>query len=65
MKERVAGGGEDHTWYDPRLGGWQLQRTQQETFAVFASINKIRKKVLRRTTFGEVTKETHEGRLSL
>ena len=36
MKERDAGGGEDHTWYDPRLGGGQLLVAQQEVLKVFA-----------------------------
>ena len=36
MKERDAGGGEDHTWYDPRLGGGHLLGAQQEALKVLA-----------------------------
>ena len=36
MMEREAGGGEDHTWYDPRLGGGHLLGAQQEILKVLA-----------------------------
>ena len=43
MKERDAGGGEDHTWYDPRLGGGQLQAAQQEDTKVLAHNDQTKK----------------------